>query len=128
MVDDGRLRPVDRFEWERAVRLLKVGKETRYVGLVLAQFTDPDGTNAFPGQEVIAACCETSVRTVQRHLAALESAGLIECTFRGSTAGRRGLADVWRLTLPPDPGRTVGFIEDHPLLQGPVHSRMHTWG
>jgi DNA-binding transcriptional ArsR family regulator len=115
-VVDGAPVPVDRFAWERALRRLTLSKDTRYVALVLATYADRDGSNAHPGQDVLAADCEVTDRTVRRHLARLLELGLIVRTFSGSTAGRRQLADVWQLTLPPDPARSIGLIPNHPAL------------
>jgi len=114
---DGCPAPVDRFAWERAVRQLALGKETKAVGLMLATYTDQDGGNAFPGQEVLAADLEVTDRTIRRHLDRLEALGLIVRTFHGSSAGRRQLADVWQLTLPPNAAATIGLTPDHPALR-----------
>lgn len=78
---------------------------------MLATYADRDGDNAHPGVDRLAADCECDERTVRRHLTRLADLGLIERTFEGSSAGRRRLADCYRLTMPPNPA-AIGLTED----------------
>lgn len=109
-VVDGAPAPVDRFAWERTLRRLTLGR-TKFVALMLATYADRDGDNAHPGVDRLAADCEADERTIRRHLTRLLELGLIERTFSGSQAGRRRLADCYRLTLPPNPAG-IGLTDD----------------
>lgn len=66
----------------------------RLVLLALADYAHDDGRNAYPAVDTLAAKARVDRRTVQRSLAALETAGEIEQT--GVTP--RG-TKVWRITL-----------------------------
>lgn len=117
-VIDGAPTPVDRFTWERALRRLVLGR-TKFVALMLATYADRCGDNAHPGVDRLAADCECDERTIRRHLTKLAGLGLIERTFEGSSAGRRRLADCYRLTMPANP-RAIGLTRD------PVTGDAHT--
>jgi hypothetical protein len=86
------------FEWLRALR--GCGLPPAVVGVLafLASYADPDGRNAFPGEERLAADAGVTPRTVRRHLETARAAGWIA---RDETRNRgRGLADRYRLTVP----------------------------
>lgn len=103
--------PIDRFSWERSVRRLALGRTSKLVGLMLATYADRDGDNAHPGVDRLSADCESDERTIRRHLTRLAELGLIERTFEGSSAGRRRLADCYRLTMPANP-QAIGLTRD----------------
>ena len=89
-----------RYAWERALRDEPLDKTTKLVGLVLATYSNKDGSRAHPGTKRLARDCHVSTRTVMRHLEVLREAGFLERYFEGSSAGRQGLADEYQLTVP----------------------------
>ena len=105
-----------RFEWERVLRRLALGAPNKGVALMLAGYADRDGGNMHPGVDRLAANLERDESTVRRHLTRLAKLGLIEKTSSGSSAGRRGRADCWALTLPDDAATRIGLIPN-PALQ-----------
>jgi DNA-binding transcriptional ArsR family regulator len=68
----------------------KVSPPAKLVLLALADHANGQTGLCIPGQKLLAEQCSMSVRTVQRHLAALEDAGLIrrEPRMRGGGRGR----------------------------------------
>jgi hypothetical protein len=73
------------------------------VGVRLALYADwKTGAKAHPGVDLLASVTGFSERAVRRALEQLRSHGLLERTYRGSTAGRRALADEYQLTKPAD--------------------------
>lgn len=103
--------PLSRFEWERVVMAVDIAPTTKLVALGLATFANRSGGNAHPGNARLARELNVTVRTVERHLETLRSVGLVERTFRGSAAGRRRMADVYRLVVADDLHDRVSFIE-----------------
>jgi hypothetical protein len=107
----GRL-DVGRFDWERVIR----GRlQPRYyaVALMLATFANRNGTNAHPGEMLMARALRVSTRTVRHALGQLDAHGWITRTHQGGKAGsRRGLADVYRLSLPAPVAAALGMWDD----------------
>lgn len=102
-----------RFEWERAIRVLDLRPPTRkLVALMVATYADKDGGNAHPGEDRLAAECGITARAVRGHLEALRQVGLLERTFRGSSSGRRKLADCYALNMPADIIQRVALLSD----------------
>lgn len=94
---------VRRFEWERILRrVIDLPPSTKLVGLLLATYCNADGSNGRPSLQRLIDVSGTSKSTVVRALKQLRDVGLIVRVFHGSKAGRRGLADVYRLTVPED--------------------------
>lgn len=89
-----------RFSWERLVLACTLPPTTKLVALALATHADADGSHAHPGQDRLARECGIQPRAVRRHLDALAALELVVRTFRGSSAGRAGRADVYRLNAP----------------------------
>jgi hypothetical protein len=90
---------------------------SKLVLLVLSDYADDDGRNAFPAATTISETVPCSRATVYRHLQLLQQQGLIQAQDdQGATAYLR--ADrrpvVWQLHLPPR-GLTV---RPRPLLTG----------
>jgi hypothetical protein len=92
--------PKDRHEWVRIVRRARLGSTTTFVALMLSTYGNADGTRIFPGEQILAAVCELSDRSVRSSLKRLRDIGLIERVRQGNP--RRGLADEYRLTVPTD--------------------------
>ncbi|MDP9397692.1 MAG: helix-turn-helix domain-containing protein [Actinomycetota bacterium] len=110
-----------RFEWERIVRRAKIDPTAKYVGMVLATYANRDGTKAHPGRTRLAAVTGKSERTVDRALDLLRELGLLQRTTRGSSAGRQGLADVYRLTIPADLLARVDLLPPSEVEEAPDH-------
>lgn len=108
------LYPKDRFEWERLVRRVKMHPTTKLVALTLASYGNRNGTNAHPGNRLLAADCCIHERSVERHLEWLRDHGLIFRTFRGSAAGRQKLADTYQLVQADNLPDLVEFTPEHP--------------
>lgn len=105
------LSPIDPYSWTRLVRRARLGSSaTKLVALTLADYASPDGSNVRPGNDRLAAVTELGEKSVRRALEALRALGLIERVFEGSKAGRRGLADVYRLTVPDDLAERVEML------------------
>lgn len=103
MLDGTQPAPVRRYLWERVLKKSAAGQTTRLVGLMLATYTNRDGTNAHPGVERLREDCQLgSDKTVRTHLAKLVDLGLIHRTFEAKASGRRDLADVYVLTKPAE--------------------------
>lgn len=105
------VRRVGRFEWERSLRRLTIGRPRKTVALMLATYADADGSNAHPGLDRLAADCESDERTIRRNLTHLVELGLLVRTFSGSRAGRRQLADCYALTMPANV-IAIGLTDD----------------
>ena len=85
---------INRYEWERIMRRVRFGAPmTKYVGMVLAQYANTDGSNAFPSQDKLARVCEVSEKTVRTALGELRERGLI---VRDRKGGMRGTQRQWR--------------------------------
>lgn len=87
-------------EWVNVVRRARLGESAKSVAFAMATYADRDGTKVFAGVARLAFECEMNYRTVQRALAELRRAGLIEVTRRGNR--RAGKSDEYRLTLAAD--------------------------
>jgi hypothetical protein len=73
----------------------------RNVLVVLAHFASwSTGRDAYPSVELLSRACGQAVRSVKRALAAARQAGYIEATSDGGIRGGRGMATVYRLTMP----------------------------
>lgn len=101
------LKPVDRFEWERIVRRMRMASGTKYLAVVLATYADQDGTRVRPGVECLARVMCVSEKTVKRALSDLRDMGLIQRTKQGNR--HAGLADEYRLVHPSN-------MADRPML------------
>lgn len=90
-------------EWTSLLARLDLSSTVKAVGTRLALYADyRTGRSIHPGTEQLASATSLSDRTVRRALDELRDTGLIVRTFQGSTAGRRGLADEYRLAHPAD--------------------------
>lgn len=103
------LHPIDRFEWEKCVRLVKMPTTTKLVALALATYGNRQGSNIHPGNKRLATELGVSPRTIERAVDWLRSHGLLEQTFKGRSAGRKGLANAYRLAVAEDLPDRVDF-------------------
>lgn len=90
---------------------------TKYVGMVLAQYANTDGTNAFPSVDKLARVCEVSEKTVRNALGELRERGLIVRIRKGGLRGTQAFSDVHNLAIPAD------LLEMNVLLppdEGPI--------
>lgn len=74
-------------EWARRVRTGNPGRKA--VLMVLAEYAD-EADSCYPSQATIADATELSGRSVRRHLADLEAAGVLHREHRGNGQGGRG--------------------------------------
>lgn len=96
------LNGADPYAWRRIVRRARLGSSVKLVAYALADYANPDGTRIHPGNERLVAVTELGDKTVRRALSALRDYGLIDRVVEGSKAGRRAIADEYRLTFPDD--------------------------
>lgn len=118
--------PAGRFDWERALRRSDLPKLRKLVAFTLATYADPDGTSARPGLTELADACSMPYSTVKAHLKALRDAGWLDRTVRGSSLGRRAMADEHHLTVPihsslvsPDRGEHSSLVSGTQLTSEP---------
>lgn len=97
--------------WAYAAPIRNAGR--KFVLVALADFADEAWT-CYPGQERIAAMTGQDVRSVRRHIEALEDDGFIERTTRHLANGRR-TSDRYRLTGQP----ASETVSDTPVLVHP---------
>lgn len=93
---------VDRYEWERLVRRVKLGAPAKSVAAHLAQYADRDGTRVYPGATRLAVVTELSERSVRGALKKLRERGWIERVEKGGHRGNQAFTDVYRLAIPVD--------------------------
>lgn len=93
---------VGRFQWERVVRHLTMQPTTKLVVLIAATFADRDGTNIRPGNATLTDLTGLSDSTVRRAMTEARTVGVLYRESKGSNSGRAALADVYRLSLPPE--------------------------
>lgn len=99
--NDDHWEQVDYFKWLRVFTRLPMTSTVKLVGYALAtNATASTGHDAHPGNELLMVQTGlSSEKTIRNALAELRRLRLVERRFRGSTAGRRGLADMYYLTL-----------------------------
>lgn len=107
-------------EWMTVWARVRTQPSVKLVGTMAAHFSDyGDGANIHPGNVILAAVCgEMSTRAVINALAQIREWGLIWRYIEGSKQGRRGMADVYRLTIPQHIPDTVPMLD--PEYQPPV--------
>lgn len=91
-----------RYEWERLVRRCRIDPLTKYVGMMLAQYANSDGTQAFPSVATLARVTGLSERRVRTSLTELRALGLIKRVQKGGMRGTQAYPDVHVLTIPAD--------------------------
>jgi hypothetical protein len=98
---------------------------TKGVAFALATYANQDGTSIFPGNERLAAVTCQGDKTVRRALDWLRAGYLIERTRKGSSLGRKALADEYRLVIPSDllTRHTVLDPDETPVRQTAVRGR-----
>lgn len=99
---------------------VRAAPSVKCVGAFAAFFADyGDGANVRPGTVMLAAVSgEMSDRTVKLALAQIRDWGLMWRYIEGSKQGRRGVADVYRLTIPDDVFARVPMLT--PEYRAPV--------
>lgn len=96
------LKPAAVNEWVVVFRRVIAEPSVKSVGLYAASYADPDGTNIFPGNARIANITGFSDRSVREAFRIIRDFGLMHRCSKGAAAGRRGMADEYRLTIPLD--------------------------
>lgn len=91
-------------EWMRVWARVIAPPSVKLVGAMMAHYADyGDGTEARPGNPKLALVCGgMSNKTVIEALKQLREWGLLWRYQEGRKQGRRGMADVYRLTIPED--------------------------
>ncbi|MDV3136756.1 hypothetical protein [Mycobacterium sp. 29Ha] len=114
----------DSAAWRRRVIVADLSPVRKLVLLALETFADyRDGTNAHPGERVLADMCNLTTRAVRDALACGRDLGLIERTDVANP--KRGKSDVYRMvttgtTVPVEPPTTGTAV--------PVNNRHHRNG
>lgn len=113
-----RLKPIGRFEWERAVRSIQAptGPGRRRVAaiksfaLAYATYANGDGGSLYPSARRLAEDLGREERSVRQRLGDLRALGLVERVRGGNR--RQGAADEYRLTVPVEglPTRISSFL------------------
>jgi DNA-binding transcriptional ArsR family regulator len=91
-----------RYEWDGTVRRLKLPPLVKLVAAYVSQYADNEGRHTRPGVERLALETQTSPATVKRCLKKLRDVGLLDLVRSGSSQGRRGKANEYRLAIPED--------------------------
>jgi hypothetical protein len=94
--NDGALQPYEAQRWAWSLRVGGPGRKATLTCLV--SYADEIGT-CFPGQALIAEATEQGERTVRRHLAELEEAGVLCRELRHRDDGRGRTSDRFRLHI-----------------------------
>jgi DNA-binding transcriptional ArsR family regulator len=110
---DAALLDVDRYEWERIVRRVRLNPATKLVALAVASYANRDGSSIYPGAAKLAAVTGLTERTVRQSLKTLREIGLLHRTREGRRAGRAALADEHKLTRPTDLIDRVHMLDPH---------------
>jgi hypothetical protein len=95
---------------------------TKYVGMVLAQYANSDGTNAFPAVAKLARVTCLSERSVRTALTELRGLGLIKRVQKGGMRGTQAIPDVHCLVIPADLLERFDLLtpgEEEPVLPTP---------
>lgn len=89
-----------KFDWHRAMARSGLPQITKLIAYALWDFSDKNGTNAHPGNSLLAEITGFSVVTVKRHMGALREARWIIRVTRSNSHPDRKWADVYNLTIP----------------------------
>ena len=95
---------VDPREWTRIWLRVLASPSVKCVGMACAAFADyEDGAEIHPGNVILGLACGCMAKkTVITALAQIREWGLIWRYSEGSKAGRAGMSDIYRLTIPED--------------------------
>lgn len=92
---------MNKFAWQKRLHGVKMNPSTYRVLITIADYANADGSNAFPGEELIAKDCGVSPRTVQRNIADLKEAGWLVEESRGRKSYNGvGRKSSFRLSAP----------------------------
>jgi Helix-turn-helix domain len=97
-----------RFWASEKVRNLAPMSKEKSTLVALAEYADPDGSNAFPSIPTLARCTGHSERTVQRHLRLLEQRGELVVQSRSLGGRKRTVYRIPCCQLSPAP-----FVREH---------------
>jgi hypothetical protein len=103
-----------KFDWHRAIARSGLPQITKLIAYALWDFSDQNGTNAHPGNPLLAEITGFSVVTVKRHMGALRDAEWITRVSRSNSHPDRKWADVYNLTIP-----TPGISQEIPDQEEP---------
>jgi hypothetical protein len=107
------LRAVGPREWMNVWVRVIAAPSVKLVGVMAAHFADySTGAEIRPGNELLAVVSGgIDKRTVLKSLAQIREWGLIWRYSEGRLQGRRGMADVYRLTIPEDALATIPMLD-----------------
>lgn len=97
-----RVKPLDKFAWQKAVMATNLGATTKAVALGLSVYGRRDGGNCHPGEQTLAEGLSLSERSVRTHLEALSTVGFIDLVARGHGNRYGSRRDTYQLTVPHD--------------------------
>lgn len=100
-----------RYEWDGTLRRLKLPAPVKLVAAYVSQYADNEGRNTRPGVERLALETGHGTATVKRALKRLRDLGLLELVRSGSSQGRRGKANEYRLAIPDDLLERVDLVD-----------------
>ncbi|MET4093877.1 hypothetical protein [Arthrobacter sp. UYCu712] len=89
-----------KFDWHRAIARCGLPQITKLIAYALWDFTDQNGTNAHPGNPLLAEITGFSMVTVKRHMATLRAEQWITRVTASNSHPDRKWADVYNLTMP----------------------------
>lgn len=67
--------------------------------LAIAGHADPDGTNAYPSQETLAAEAATSARNIRRAVTWLQEQEMVKILWKGTATSRQGRTNTYEIPL-----------------------------
>lgn len=100
-----------RYEWDGVLRRLKLSPTVKLVAAYVSQYADTAGRHARPGVERLALETGYGSATIKRSLAKLRELGLLELVRSGSSQGRRGKANEYKLAVPADLLERVDLVD-----------------
>lgn len=90
-----------KFKYLKSLHGSGIPTAARVVLVTILDYADADGCDAFPGEERLAADCNMSKRTIQRHIAWLKENGWLIEEYRGRKGrGGHGWASVYSVSYP----------------------------
>lgn len=102
-------------EWMNVWARVIAPPSVKLVGVMAAHFADySTGAEIRPGNAILAEVCGGyDTRTVLKALAQIRKWGLLWRYSEGRLQGRRGMADVYRLTIPEDALTLLPLLDPH---------------
>lgn len=90
----------DQFQWLKNMTASDMDRTAKLVCVVIFNYSNGTGINAYPGPSLIARELGIDVRTVTRATKRLRDAGWITLVSRGGVIDGKNMANKWRLSYP----------------------------